>query len=99
MRTTVFITVSATLAMLLEGLIVAQSVTAQKDDSDRAGKPPPVPLIYNPHPPGILPPDLVPEVERGRREISLIFQQALKSQIRGSGADRGDRPTIPTVTT
>jgi cytochrome c peroxidase len=77
MRKSVFITVSGTLATLLGGVIVAQSVTAQKEDSDQAGKPSPVPVIYNPYPPGILPPDLVTEIERVRREVGLIFRQAL----------------------
>src|SRR5258708_4250524 len=36
-------------------------------------QPPP----YNPYPPGILPRDLVPELERVRREVNFIFRQAL----------------------
>ena len=35
------------------------------------------PPDYNPYPPGILPADLVSELERVRREVRLIFQQAL----------------------
>src|SRR5256714_7378417 len=71
MRRSVFITVTGTLATVLGALIVAQS------DSGRAAKPPPVPLFYNPYPPGILPADLDSEIARVRREVNLIFQQAL----------------------
>jgi len=38
------------------------------------GQPPPT---YNPYPPGILPRDLVSEIERVRREVRFIFDQAL----------------------
>ncbi len=34
-------------------------------------------IDYDPYPPGILPNDLVPEIQRVRREINFIFQQAL----------------------
>src|SRR6266403_1279145 len=40
-------------------------------------KPPGPPTLYNPYPPGILPADLEPELDRVRREIDFIFQQAL----------------------
>src|SRR6266478_6217160 len=40
-------------------------------------KPPATPTVYNPYPPGILPPDLVSEIERVRREVRFIFEQAL----------------------
>ena len=71
MRRSVFITVTGTLATVLGALIIAQS------DSGRAAKPPPVPLLYNPYPPGILPADLDSEIARVRREVNFIFQQAL----------------------
>ena len=77
MRRSIFITVSGISAMVLGALILAQSMAAQKEDSQRGGKPPPVPSIYNPYPPGILPPDLQSELERVRREVRLIYQQAL----------------------
>ena len=77
MRRSIFITVSGISAMVLGALILAQSMAAQKEDSQRAGKLPPVPSIYNPYPPGILPPDLQSELERVRREVRLIYQQAL----------------------
>ena len=34
-------------------------------------------LIYNPYPPGILPPDLNPEIERVLREIQVVENRAL----------------------
>ena len=33
--------------------------------------------VYNPYPPGILPPDLVPEIDRVVREVNLIEKEAL----------------------
>jgi len=40
-------------------------------------KPPPTPLTYIPYPPGILPDDLESEIERVRREVRGIFDEAL----------------------
>src|SRR6266478_6732873 len=40
-------------------------------------KPPATPTVYNPYPSGILPADLESEIERVRREVNFIFQQAL----------------------
>src|SRR5712664_3393041 len=39
-------------------------------------KPPATPTVYSPYPSGILPPDLVSEIERVSREVNFIFQQA-----------------------
>src|SRR6266849_3470619 len=44
---------------------------------DSGGDPLGVGIDYDPYPPGILPNDLVPEIQRVRREINFIFQQAL----------------------
>src|ERR1700704_2108059 len=44
---------------------------------DKGNKPPAPPAVYNPYPPGILPADLDSEIARVRREVNLIFQQAL----------------------
>ena len=44
---------------------------------DKGNKPPATPAVYNPYPPGILPADLDSEIARVRREVNLIFQQAL----------------------
>jgi cytochrome c peroxidase len=57
---------------------------AQKDSKDskggkdqKVGKEGQPPTPYNPYPPGILPADLESELDRVRREITVIFQQAL----------------------
>ena len=56
-----------------------ESQEAQQGDQDdsRKPKPPKAPTPYNPYPPGILPDDLVSELERVRREVRFIFNQAL----------------------
>jgi cytochrome c peroxidase len=71
--------VSGTLAMILAALIFSQSVSAQREISDSARKPPKEiqPTPYNPYPPGILPADLDSEIARVLREIDGIFLQAL----------------------
>jgi cytochrome c peroxidase len=64
----------------------AQDVKGKKPSGDfqdgsgedaKRKKPPGSPTVYNPYPPGILPADLEPELDRVRREIDFIFQQAL----------------------
>jgi cytochrome c peroxidase len=76
MRGRVFITVAGTLALVLGVLILCEPVTAERQQPDSIeaarGRP-----IYNPYPPGILPNDLVSEIERVRREVRGIFQQAV----------------------
>src|SRR5216683_1603700 len=55
-------------------VIFAAAIGAILMSSDTvAAKPAP----YNPYPPGILPPDLVSEIARVRREVNFIFNQAL----------------------
>jgi cytochrome c peroxidase len=72
-----FITASGTLAIVLGVLIVSQTVTAQRDNSEGGRKPPPAPPIYNPYPPGLLPSDLQSELARVAREVDQIFVQTL----------------------
>ena len=57
----------------------AQDVKGKKPPAQdvKGKKPPATPPDYNPYPPGILPADLEPEIERVLREINFIFQQAL----------------------
>jgi hypothetical protein len=38
---------------------------------------PPMPPVYNPYPPGILPGDINTEIARVQREITFIFKEAL----------------------
>ena len=58
-----------TSAVVVFALIVASQTVPAKEGQLSA--------VYNPYPPGILPPDLRSEIERVRREVNLIFQQAL----------------------
>src|SRR3981081_1102648 len=59
------------------GILTVSNVAAQpyKDETSR-DKPPP-PRIYTPYPPGILPADLEPEIDRVRREVRGIENEAL----------------------
>src|SRR3989442_13333266 len=69
-----------TSAIVVLALIVApQPVPAQKAAPAKAvpAKKETPPTPYNPYPAGILPADLVSEIERARREVRVIFQQAL----------------------
>jgi cytochrome c peroxidase len=89
-KRSVFMTLSGTVVIVLGTFMLSQTVmTAQKDrddghrneqggrdDNDRS-KPPPGPLTYNPYPPGIVPGDIIPELERVRREVRFIFNQTL----------------------
>jgi len=53
--------------LVLGGVMISQGVSAQnKTESD-----------YFPYPPGIIPPDLVPEIERVTREVRVIEAEAL----------------------
>jgi cytochrome c peroxidase len=65
----VLVTVSGTLAVCLGAAIFSNAVAWEKE--------PPAP-IYNPYPPGILPPDLESEVARVLREVDVIEARALQ---------------------
>jgi cytochrome c peroxidase len=69
------ITLSGTVAVVLGAVMVPQVVMGDRNDDDR--RKPPAEPIYFPYPPGLIPNDVVPEIERVRREVHLIFQQAL----------------------
>ncbi len=73
----VFITVSGALAMVLGGLLFSQTMSAQKATAQDARKVITPPPVYNPYPPGLLPPDLDSELARVVREVDAIFQEAL----------------------
>ncbi len=72
MRRGSWILVAAACATVLGILTVSHTVSGQRETP-----PPPETEIYNPYPPGILPPDLVSEMERVQREIRGIFKEAL----------------------
>ncbi len=69
------ITLSGAVAVVLGAVMVPQVVMGDRNDDDR--RKPPAPPIYFPYPPGLIPSDVEPEIQRVRREVSLIFQQAL----------------------
>jgi cytochrome c peroxidase len=76
MRGRVFITVAATLALALGTLIFSETVAAHRDNQDGGGGGGPR-ADYFPYPPGIVPNDVVSEIERVRREVRFIFGQAI----------------------
>src|SRR4051794_4896280 len=59
--------------LLSSGAVVAQNYNRDTQGHDKDKRPPP----YNPYPPGILPPDLVSEIARVRREVRTIEREAL----------------------
>jgi cytochrome c peroxidase len=73
MRRGTWVLVAAACATVLGILIVSHVGSAQQGASSTT----PVPPIYDPYPPGILPDDLVSEIERVRREVNGIFEEAL----------------------
>jgi cytochrome c peroxidase len=79
MRRTVFTIVAGAFAVTLGAWIRPQGVAVQRESpagalSPRGGSQQP---IYNPYPPGLLPADLQPEIDRVTREIDQIFQATL----------------------
>ncbi len=79
MSRSVVIAASGTLAVVvLGGLLLSQIVSAQEESAETAGsRPPSIPPIYNPYPPGILPSDLNSELVRVTREVDGIERRAL----------------------
>src|ERR1700737_2474972 len=51
--------------------------SAKEKEKPKEEKPEPSPTVYNPYPPGILPPDLDSEIARVRREVNFIEGEAL----------------------
>jgi len=91
--------------VLLTLIVVPRPVSALMEDPQQTdprgegkgggGEPLGVGPAYDPYPPGILPGDLVPEIERVRREINGIFQQALGEWLALPPITRvGQPPTI-----
>src|SRR6266566_8907192 len=70
----VFVTTAAALLICSQTVLVsAQNQGTQSQNGNREEAPP----FYNPYPPGILPPDLPQEIERVRREVRFIENEAL----------------------
>jgi cytochrome c peroxidase len=67
----VFVTAITTL------LICSETVPVSAQNKAAPAAQPPPPPVYNPYPPGILPPDLTQEVDRVLREIRGIENEAL----------------------
>ncbi|PYK95834.1 MAG: hypothetical protein DME36_00535, partial [Verrucomicrobia bacterium] len=71
----VFVTAAAALLISSQTVLVsAQNGGTRAQKGDREEPPPP---FYNPYPPGILPADLPQEIERVRREVRFIENEAL----------------------
>src|SRR5215210_7117438 len=74
MHRIILIVITIVCAIGLGGIYALPGSAQQKAQKN---KPPPPTAIYNPYPPGILPPDLDSEVERVLREIDVIEARAL----------------------
>src|SRR5215469_1718151 len=74
MRTQGRLMLSGMLALLIASGLLSVNISAD-DDANKARDVQPTP--YNPYPPGILPADLDTEIARVRREVQLIFNQAV----------------------
>jgi cytochrome c peroxidase len=67
MRRITLMLVSIVCLLVLGAVLISRGISAQ--DATEA--------VYNPYPPGILPPDLVSEIQRVNREVNLIEKEAL----------------------
>jgi cytochrome c peroxidase len=65
MRGGTWLLAAAACAMVLGILTVSHVVSAEEE-------------IYDPYPPGILPDNVASEMERVRREVNVIFEEALQ---------------------
>lgn len=80
--------------MVTAFLIFSQPMSAQ-DQAGTAHKGDEPPPVYNPYPPGILPPDLSQEVQRVRGEVRTIENRAIKEwHALGPITTTGQPPTI-----
>ena len=89
------------LLILFGGVATALLISARLSAHNKSGlvghgaREQPSPPIYNPYPPGILPPDLFQEVERVRREIRGIENEAIAEwQALGPITYTGNPPII-----
>src|SRR5882762_4370372 len=63
--------------VVLAVMVAPEAVPAGNQQGGQGGKHEQPPPPYNPYPPGILPADLEAELDRVRREVTVVFQQAL----------------------
>ncbi len=61
------------LTFILGISLLFQTITLYQPSAQESGKGTPPP-VYNPYPPGLLPPDLVREINRVNAEIDAILQ-------------------------
>ena len=92
----------ATLVFICSAVLlitIGYAVSAQQPTTPQSGKPA-GPPVYNPYPPGILPPDLDAEISRVRSEVRTIFSrylaqaQALPPLTYSNTQGVGNPPTI-----
>src|SRR6266566_98928 len=67
MRRTILMLASVVCLIVLGSVLISRGISAQ-DVADS---------VYFPYPPGVIPPDLVPEIDRVNREVKLIEAEAL----------------------
>src|SRR5713101_6453253 len=67
MRRTTLMLLSIVCLMVLGSVLISRGISAQ-DTTD---------WVYFPYPPGVIPPDLVPEIARVNREVNLIEAEGL----------------------
>src|SRR6202790_176379 len=67
MRRTILMLSSVVCLLVLGAVMITRGISAQ-DTPDS---------VYFPYPPGVIPPDLVPEIDRVNREVKLIEGEAL----------------------
>src|SRR6266446_5406571 len=70
------IALSAVFVTTVAALLISSQTVLVSAQNGAAPAPAPAPF-YNPYPPGILPPDLPQEIERVRREVRFIENEAL----------------------
>jgi len=67
MRRTMLMLASVVCLIVLASVLISRDISAQ-DVADS---------VYFPYPPGVIPPDLVPEIARVNREVNLIETESL----------------------
>ena len=76
-RSMLTITSAVCAAGLIAIIVGSHTLSAQDEHADKGDKDKPPP-VYNPYPPGILPPDLDSETARVLREIDVIEGRAIE---------------------